>query len=86
MGELRVNPGTLGRSRVSKKKTWWLLGSGAGMVPAQKASVSALRSCSEAGNMRLFAPFVPQTYEYALCCFSRGSACCLGLLGGESWL
>lgn len=31
MGELRVNPGTLGRSRVSKKKTWWLLGSGAGM-------------------------------------------------------
>lgn len=71
---------------MSKKKSWWLLGSGAGAVPSQKASVSALRSCSEAGDMFLFAPFIPQTYGYALCSFSRGSACCPGLLGGGSWL
>ena len=51
MGESRLNPGTPGRSRVSKKKTWRLLGSGVGAVPAQKARVSALRSCSEAGDM-----------------------------------
>ena len=86
MGESRLNPGTLGRSRVSKKKTWRLLGSRAGAVPTQKASVSALRSCSEVGDMCFFAPFSPQTYEYALCSFSRGSACRLGLLGGGSWL
>ena len=86
MGESRLKPGTLGRSRVSKKKTWRLLGSRAGAVPTQKASVSALRSCSEVGDMCFFAPFIPQTYEYALCSFSRGSACRLGLLGGGSWL
>ena len=72
MGESRLNPGTPGRSRVSKKKTWRLLGSGVGAVPAQKARVSALRSCSEAGDMCLFAPFIPQTYEYVLCSFSWG--------------
>ena len=60
---------------MSKKKSWRQLRSrGGGAVPAQKASVSALRSCSEVGDMYLLAAFIPQTYEYVLCSFSRGSA------------